>query len=522
MKLIKGLFKLIFGLIILVILVAGVAIYFVSDTNDIDEKYQDYSSDTTYEINSLISNSLKETSSTSLVDLSLTEEQLNYLFVPVTDSFNKSLPSNIAISGVEADIEEDNTISIKIYAKAYFFETSVKGNLTIQKSDTDLVLSVNNASVGKIKASNTTIGKILKLAFTEEQFTKALKDEGFDIEMSLDELKISIKLSELEEMLNKQFENDINNNLYKTLLEILFDNQLIDIVNSNDKLGLSLDLSDLSYSSENFYEIPYNNDYESVKTKVETLLNNNTITYDQTGKVFDYLVRGYEKIEAAEGYDFIKDLNLTSIGISNNENYDGILTYDEKTMLEIISEQLPNISSLLSSTFDFRIYASDINNILFKTGIVGTSYAFARKENNLYKVSYIYLESIYTKIVDDNLYLMISLNLNQKQIALKCSLQTSSSNGLCVKTDVKTIVFGDIALNETQIKSILSYLSTVTSEETWFKVNSDNKQISFDFTSMFSSNTVFQVFMAITTNTESSLVGNEDDGYIKISFDLTV
>ena len=520
MKIFKIILVFILASLGILIIGGGILVFLVYDNSLKENPYQDYENDMEYETNALISTALKDTKETKIVDASIDEERINYLLQALVNTLNKEFKENLNIKGANVKIDENDSTIISVYFSVLGFPSSLKGDFTLKDSDDIIYFQINNASMGKINASRNTMGSLAKMFIRDKQIQKDLEEKGIKIEINLKQLKISLNKNDVPQMISEMLKDDPNKDLYSTLVGIVFENDLIKIIATNHELGADAYLEKLAYDSTKFYDIPYHFDYEDIKLKTEQLLNQKIIDYKTCGLVFDYLVRGYTNVtkkDEENKYGFIKDLDLTSIGIYSNTTYQGILEMPKRSMAEILASQSPSLEDLLNPSIDFRIYEADFNTILFNTNVLGISYAFSRLENEEYKVSYLYVESLYTNITDDKLEIIITLNINGYSIALKCTSNTSGASGLSISTDVSSIDLGEIALKDDQIKSILNYLSTTLQEEEWIDVESENKRINFNFTKLFSSNEVLNSLISKSSSTSCGLYSNGDNGYLKIS-----
>ena len=516
----KKLFRTLIILIVIILVLGGGLMILISDSGEVDEKYKNYDKELDYETQKTISYSLMETRDTDIIDLSFTEESLNYMLAAVLNNAKANL-SDFNIDGIQLSISENSDITANVFAKTSFISTVARGKVKLTSSDEGISLEISELGLGKIKVGKTLISSIMSLIISEKDLEDLLSSSGIKINVDLSEMTVTLKYEEVENSLKNIFKDDENIDIYSLFIDILFKNNLLTVVDHDSKVGLTLSVNKLSYNQTDFYEIPYSFNYEGVKENVEFLLVNNIINYKQTTYVFDYLVRGYDAIKDEEGYEFIPDLNLSSIGIFENRLYQGILNYEYETIPELLASQAPaSLLEVLSSTFVVKLYEKSINDLLFKIGVAGISYAFAREENNTWKVSYIYIESIYSKIFNDYMDLVLTLNINGKHIAIKCRLNASDSNGLKVVTTVDEIRFGDIILSENQKISLLKYLNVATNEEEWIKIDVEEKKITFDFESYFGSNAMLSQVIEHSSSTSTQFVRDEK-GYIKISINVS-
>lgn len=502
-KLLKTILKISLFLVLFAICVLGVSIYLITDSTAIDSKYEDSTNNISYEVNSLISKALKDTESTSKLDFTFNEEELSYLLSAITKSFNSSLPKQLNVRGTTVDFNEQGEIKLTLFANYLFFQTTFKATLEINSNQTHLVLKLNKASLGKIQVDGEYITKITSRFITNAEINNTLKQNGYDITLDLSTLTISISKQNLQNIFEEKFSQDKNKELYQSLIDIIFNNQLINLEQTNTSFGVGIDVSNLSNPNVIENVEPFFYDYPSINSKCETLLNNEIINEEQTTFMFNYLVYGYEHFKDDENYTFIENLDLTSIQISNPKTYNGALTNNTfNTMSSILLNQLPDINNILDPALNINISSQDLTNILYQTNIAGLAYAFPRTESDgNKKISYIVLESIYSKINEEQITLILVLNLNGKKTNIECTLKASSSEGLILKTEVQTMKFGNISLTKEQDKLLLSFLNNILSEEKWFEANTESLTVSLNFTKVFSSNAILNAIIEKSTNT---------------------
>lgn len=518
MKLLKKLFKVFIFLIILAISFVGVSIYYMSDSTNLDPKYTNNTNTSSEELNTLLSKSLINTKETGIIDFTFTGDELSYILTTLTKSFNNHLPKQVKINGTLVEIGNDNNIRLSLYASYLFFQTSIKFDSTITSNENEIIIQMHNASLGKIKASANKITSTIEKFISNEKINQKLEESGLDITFNLNDLKIIINKNTIKTIIENKFSSDKNKDLYKTLIDIIFNYDISKLQTENQKFGVKIDINKLSNESVIKEVTPFFYNYELIKEKVELLLKNKTITLKQSNYMFNYLLHGYDEYKDDENYSFIKDLNLSSISITDNEDYEGVfISNTNKTISSILQEQVPNIENLLDPSLNLKISNQNLTNILFETNIAGLSYTFPRIESNGdAKLSYVVIESIYSEIKNNQLSLIIVLNLNNKKINLECILDTKSSNGLVLTTEVNEIKFGTIDLDESLQIQFLSFLESIMAEQSWFKVNSTNKEITLDFVKIFSDNQILNYIISSSTNTNVSL----DDDYILIDIGL--
>lgn len=510
MKILKTFLKVSLFIVLLAVCFVGVSIYLVTDSTPIDSKYENSTHTISYEVNELISKALKDTESTSKLDFTFTEEELSYLLSAITKTFNSYLPKQLNVRGTTVDFSEQGDVKLCLFANYLFFQTTFRATLEIDSNESFLILKLNNASIGKIEADGNYITKIVSRFITNEEINNTLKQNGYDITLDLANLTISISKQNLQTILEEKFSQDKNKDLYQSLIDIIFNNELIKLEQTNSTFGVGIDVSNLSnpHLIENVE--PFFYDYPSINSKCEKLLNENIINEEQTTYIFNYLIYGYDYYKDNDNYKFIEELDLNSIDISNPKKYEGVLPNNVlNTMSSILLNQLPDITNILDPALNINISAQDLTNILYQTNIAGLAYTFPRTESDgTKKISYIVLESIYSKINEEQITLILVLNLNGKKTNIECNLKTVSSEGLILSTEVQTMKFGNISLSKEQDKFILSFLNSILSEEKWFETNVEKLTVNLNFTKVFTTSPILNAIIEKSTNTSVDLKEN--------------
>lgn len=515
MKIFKKILKICLFLVLLAIVFVGVSIYLITDSTAIDSKYEESTSTATYQVNSLISKSLSKTQTTEQLNFTFTEEEISYLLSSLTKSFSSALPKQLNLRGTIVDFTDQKEIKLCLYANYLFFQTTFRSTVEIQTTNETIILKLNDASLGKIKVSGDYISKTLNKFITNEDLNNKIQDNGFDVNIDLKTLTISINKDNLQTILEEKFGHDSNKELYFSLIDIIFNNQLVEMVETNDKFGFNINLSQLSNQTVIENAEPYFHDYESIKEKCEKLLNENIINQEQLQYMFNFLTQGYDAIKNNSEYSFINTLNLSSISINDIQSYKGVFNHSTSSIETIIDNQEPSIVDILLQSFNIYITSQDLTNIFYETRYAGQAYTFSHIDTNeKINVSYIVLESIYTKILDDKLSIYFVLNLNGYKTNIECNLETSSTNNLSINTIVSSMKFGNIELNETHKKQILALINTITTNEEWFTIDADDLSLSIDLTKQLKNNALFNEIIEYAKETNIELI--EDKLHINI------
>ena len=508
MKLIKFLFGFIFTIILLVILSFGALFLLVQDNGFEQPDYLNDSNGTTLNIGEVLSYGLVDTPNNEKVAFVLTEEEINLILKKYTAELNVALKELAEIKTLYVLKENDNQLKLISYVHTELLNTSVKAFLSYEIKNNQLVFHLTELDLGKIKLPISLFTSFLNSNDINEKVNSSLETLRMNFNLSNNELTFSIDLVILKDLLTQSLSDTPDYDLYMTLLSLIMrvNNSLT--TNNSDNVGFDLNVSDFSFDSSRDSTIPYSLDFDSVKGKVEVLLNKVAITSDEATMTATYLIKGFDNISETE-QNIIKHKDFSSIGIDDISTYKGMLNYDNTSVSDIFKSQV-------SLPFNgLKLSEDDFNNILLQNNIVGQMYSFVRKEEDSYRVSYIALESVYVDIEDDNLAINLTISLNGKSIVLVIDVNTPETRGLMIDGYVNSIRLGNIILNNEEVKGLLSYLDNTVDEE-WIMFDSTNSSIDIDFSSIFSKETILSQLLEMVT-VSTKLVSNSDGDYILIS-----
>ena len=197
MKLFKKLFKILIVIIIILVLLLGTVVFLVYDNSLKENIYKDYPNDMNYEVSEIASNAIKDTKNTKIIDASLSEDRINYLLQSITNTMNSEFNGKMNIKGATVKIDENSNTEISVYFKVFGFPSSLKGKFVLSENEESIDIQILNASIGKIKASQSTMGSLAKTFLNEKDIKKGLSDKGIKIDLEIEKLKVSVIKSEI-------------------------------------------------------------------------------------------------------------------------------------------------------------------------------------------------------------------------------------------------------------------------------------------------------------------------------------
>ncbi|MDD3170706.1 MAG: hypothetical protein PHO86_00060 [Bacilli bacterium] len=523
-------FRFIFGLIGLVILLALVGVGIVGGMlfsgKDETPAYvlEDETNSSSY-INYMIGEGLKDVEETEDINITLDEEELNYLLNAILRDIKKEINmAPLEINSIYTTINETEGCTVYIPMKAFFFETVVKTSVLITQEDGNIIIELVDLKVGKLSFASNITRMVLGKYADGDSVSHMLEIQGIDATVDFNNFTITIAEDKIEEMILTSFEEDENKDLYETVFSIFFDEDLFEIsFGKNNEAGIIVHTAKMSYDKTVDGEDDIDFDMNLVVQNSEKLLNDKTITEDQLNSTFRFLVLGYDRIKD-EDLVVINKIDFSSIGIVNKSNYQGIISSEEFSIQDVFDRQLPTSIFDLTNLFTLEITEADFNKIFLGMDLVGTSFAFPYLEDGIYKVSYITINSFFVDIMDDVLEIKLTLDINGKEVVVKTIFEGSKSDNFEITLNFTEMYLGTISGNESNRRAILSYLGDVLSDQEWMTIDSDNLQVTFNFTELITDNPILQAVIQESGTKSSEFFGDNlfSEGYLELKTEINL
>lgn len=508
-KIFKFIFHLILILFIILLVAVGVLLFMLIDNSYSEPDYLKNSETVDFNMNDMIASGLENTTDNKRFDISLSEEDLSILLKSTVLKLNETLSIfDIEFKTAYVDVLDTGNVKFISYLSIAFLNSSIKGDIDYELSNNELVINMSDFGIGKISITNgllnilnisESLNTLLIDSLNSNDLSASFVDGTFTIRMSLHRVK---------DLLLQQLSTTKDSSLYNALLSLIFRvDYLISEVDTPDKIGASINLEQLNFDNTTDLALPYSIDFDSAKDKVQILLNNGIISLSDADLVGTFLVKGYDKLSQTNK-DKINNLDLSSIGIYDCSNWNGLILHNNKSITDVFIEQITELQS------SFKLTEESWNNILLQNDIIGQMYCFVRKDND-YKVSYIAVESIYVDIKNNGFEFYITVSLNGESLIFNMVADEKETNGLKISLNIDKIRLGSVQLNNDEIYSILCYLENSIIEE-WIVIDSNNKTIDIDFNSTFNSNPNISFILQIA-NVSAKFVDDVSEDYILIS-----
>ena len=205
-----------------------------------------------------------------------------------------------------------------------------------------------------------------------------------------------------------------------------------------------INLAPLSSSILDDKSFENNSNPNEIIKKAENLLFTKKISKKKVPYVVDFLVRGYYKIDA-EARESINKIDMSSIGIKDVKDYNGIVKRNDVNLVNVIAQSLTGFSPLGNKSVNVDLSDDDINAIIDDLDIIGKTFSFIKDD----KINYITIGSIYITSSYHELLFTLIIDLNGKEIKMDFTLDASTvGNGYVITTTLTEAKIGSISLNE--------------------------------------------------------------------------
>lgn len=515
MKLIGKLIKLIFRLITIVIVLAivctvciGLVIY---DDRDVTPNHLENDSLSLDEhINSIVSSAFDNIDTTEEINFSLSEENVEVIM----KSFLNDL-DNLPITGFDVVSMNDGRLVLDVGVEYSFFKTVATISLDAKIENDNLIISLFGIDLGKINDS------IIKMVLNDKKIVSLVSKIGFT---SYDDNKLSycINLSDSKKLINDLFNDNPNKELFTLLFNKIYDDKdIIDIsLFSNNKISLKLNLNKFKYD-EDASIIKNKIPQDEVINKLNTLYLNSIINDDNNQVIIKYLIGGYMKLSSEEK-EVINNTSFSSIGISpiDKITYDGYSETGIKSINEILLAKTNHISIIPSGGVDIQLNETDLNTLFNQANIVGTGISFNDVKNS--KTTLIFVESLYTIIEDEQLYLRLIVNINGFRLEIKCVFESQTNNSFALEMKLDQLSIGEVLFNDSEKEVIIKSLNDSLSKQEWISFNDKTFVMKIDLTNSFN-NLPLHSLINEMVEVNMEMIGNSgSEGFININLDLSL
>lgn len=520
-KILKALLAII---IIVIIIVAVLAILLVNNSNVMTSEVEE----DTRTVETIVKSSLVDTvanaDSTKTIEAGFSVDQLNYIIGAVFRGLEEKEVSKY-LRGAAIQAEDEDTLTLKVGAKYSIFKTVAQLTMDYKADGDDLVFTVNTIKLGRIKAPTkllNTIFKKLKLDDALQNITVA--GQKIDITIAYSPLSIKIAKQNLVNLIVKAAMSD-GDNVTGALLGWAANESFSTFNFGENGIGITINTTSLEYDATRDGDLCANLDTNVIDTKIKTLLDNKTITEEQAEVSANFIVRGYDALNTNQK-TVVNGIDFSSIGITNNQTYAGMVPHKEFTFYQRTIESAGSalnaidLNSPGSGTVTLKMSDADMTDLIVSKGVIGTtSVLYGIGSDGKYVVATIIIESIRMEITDNAMSMCIVVSIDGERLSIKLNTTANPQAGHGITTNYSALKVGDNTANETLANAFYTTLKTVASDSDWITVDDAAKTIELSYKNVIENNNKLSLltkFSAEFVSEETSLVGqNEGDGLLQ-------
>lgn len=482
-KLIKFIFGLIGFLLFLVIIIVAVLGFLLFDNSHKGEKAE---GDITEAISSLNYNALETAKPDEELSYTFDEITLNSLLGALANSIKLDpLKINNIFTTYDNLDDEDNTndtITLYIPMNIYFYDTCLIATINVKTNDDNtFTLVISQAKIGKVDSNFFLIKSALDKAFDPTLISDQLKKQNINATCKYENGEFSLTMS-ASDILDLIIKNTDENTLYKTVLEVIKKNPAlysISFVGASKGFVINLNTLTSTITEANSFEKASNPDALAI-TKAEKLIKDEIIDKTQVPYVVDYLVRGYNNVDE-NTQKIVKKINFSTVGITNPETYEGIVSRQDTNILGIIASSTSTLNPLTPTTINVNLDDANVNAIIDDEEIIGKTFTFVKDGS----INYITIGKIYITTSNHQIVLSTVIDLNGKEIKMDITLKAENiGTGYSIPTTLEKVEIGSLSLDNEEQISLLKYLNENVKTDV-LKIDPTTKAVTFDFNSYF-------------------------------------
>lgn len=499
------------------------------DGKQVAYKGDDNFNQKTFMQNKLV-HSFDNTKTDKFADFKVEESDLNNIFYTASRSFPEN--ANKYVKGITIDITDENYI-FNISLEVPMFKTNVKlitklSDHMDEKNPLDgyYQFDIIETKVGRIKGLDNAAIKLGGKYINDDTISSTLGSKGIHLTSDIKNKKFIYKkaalLSDLSSLLSS------TSKLGSAVLQTAFTNNLLELnPNANEALDIKILLEKFNASktiTATRDTLLLKNDIGVYRDKIITLLNNGIINHedeaidDELSNMMFFLLEGYDRCSSSV-QNYVKNLDLTSIGISDPQTYHTDADLGTKTYIDkAISDQF-TLEGIASGQLA-SLTETDLGLAIMQSGVFGYSYILHTKnDDNSYTVNYITIDNAFCDIMDGTMTLTVGLNINGYPTYLVLDTKASDLQNYKMNFTIEQSALGSVPVVDEMKDYIYNMMEKSLDGENSLSFNASTGVITLDMGKAITGSSFSSLF------TDSSLVhatlyGKDLDDTGRINFTL--
>ena len=485
---------IIFGVVV-TILVAPIALAFgflYDNSTSSFERDPNFNKDEQFKIVSV--DSLDRAKTDHVIDYSISENTFNNLIALGFDNVDPMVKSFIKKTSAEFN-KNEYMLSAEVDLFG-FFRSRLYIYTEIQKEN------INNEIVYVFKINNIVIGRASHLyGLSKDYLSKYINNDvikqvfssfGFNITPDLANSRVLYSeknlLSDMNNLIGRKDDESGSDKLFYSIIDEYIDRDSFNFnLNKEHYIGGTIDISaaktNLTYCSD---EKLNEYDFDIYRSKAKDIMESGIMPNpDLANSLFSYLVNGHDRSSDSVN-NFVKDLDLSSIGISDKETYQGIPLPPK---VDIISEARDDANSRISTIpldgIICRLDETKFDGSLATQSLFGHTYTLSRRlEDNSVKLNYIVVDNFYSNIIDNHFVFVVQFNINgyPNTVVVDAIADNEDVGEYKMSFSVNDIYYGNELARNHLKEELYTLITDSVKNEDWVFVsfNDEKKQMIID------------------------------------------
>lgn len=433
--------------------------------------------------------SIDNTKQTGRIEFNVNQDSINQFLIIARDSLAEQSPAlNKYLTSINLKIDNGKWVFYCDLSLENIFKTRIKLTTSFIRDDENerYIFKIEDLGIGKIDGIYNAATELMNnLLHIDINSIIPSIISGTNLSLEYDDMNNQIIYT--DENISKDIINIVGEErtLYTAVLEQYFVDKSLKI--TFDDLGISGNVNLSSYVvNDNFLttEKNLNLNFDDVLEKTKNVINNKLIedTSMNIVNTFSFFANGYKNTDSAF-YDTINDLDLSSYGVGNVKEYQGIVPdYGRDYLNNCIEKQL-SAEKIINEGFIASVNEDDLNKSLTSGTAIGNAYLVYRKvDADNYKFNYFVINELYGNIIEDHLLLTVGLSVNgyQTYVYMDAKYLNFDETTYQLDFDVSSMYYGEHEVTDEFKEKYYLMLHDALAKNQIVNIDSERKVLSIN------------------------------------------
>ena len=399
---------------------------------------------------------------------------------------------------------DGNKYTFYVDLDAYVMRSRIKFHTVLRESEdhSTFYFDIKDMSVGMVSGLASPTKMIVQRFVNEQLVNNVFAQAGLSIKF--DKTNYRLYYSKLDVMtdINKMGGGN-NMGLYYNIMQTLVQRDMADFkTDSPNFLDVTMGLKELQTNecvTDDAKHIKVNHEAVTTqcKDKLIQLIEEGIFDPKQEGGeqklklLFSFLFNGgYAKLNE-DNKEFIDSVDMTSIGITDKETYDGFgLSQSDTYLNDKMSSGLMTFDDLEDHKKDVTLLSEeDLNNYIAGRNVIGFTTLMHRPDGEKYKLNYVTVDNFYTNIYHNGeeqiAEFVCKVNINGYATSLTF-VSSAEVNMDSITFTIKEdgIKFGEVSAPELNDQFFAVMADALNNGDPTVSADKENKTISMHFTNI--------------------------------------